>query len=115
MWFEALILGLEPVAIIGAHATALEVILESVCALKMVLATKTFKMGLRWGPDSHLCYLCYCADIWRLYSALSLLWFLEKLRKVEILHLTHSLFLFFSYYALQPPRILRQCSLPRFS
>ena len=93
MWFEALTLGLEPVAIIGAHATALEVILESVCALKMVLATKTFKMGLRWGPDSHL-NLCYCADIWRLYSALSLLWFLEKLRKVEILHLSHSLPLF---------------------
>ena len=69
---------------------------------KMVLATKTFKMGLRCEPDSHL-NLCYCADIWRLYSALSLLWFLEKLRKVEILHLSHSLFLFFSYYALQPP------------
>ena len=42
--------------------------------------------------DSHL-NLCYCADIWRLYSELSLLWLFvpfEKLRKVEILHLTHS-------------------------
>ena len=61
-------------------------------------------MGLPWEPDSHL-NLCYCADIWRLYSTLSQLWAWKAFCKVEILHLTPPLCLLIlgCFYALQPP------------
>ena len=56
----------------------LEVIPKSVCGLKVGLARKTFKMGLPCKEGDSDLNLCYCADIWRLYSALSLLWSFEN-------------------------------------